>query len=346
MRWSQKHGRTGLPWQTGRTPYRVWISEIMLQQTQVSTVIPYFERFIKRFSTIEELALATEDEVLQLWSGLGYYRRARLLHATAKKIVHEYGGVFPSSLQELSDLPGIGRSTAGAILSLGFNQKGSILDANVKRVLARFHGIDDPLTQGSTEKTLWTWAESHTPEACHAAYTQALMDFGATWCTKNHPKCLDCPLQTACMAYKSDKVAEIPQTGRRIKHKAETLDFLIIKDGNGRYLLERRPAEGIWASLWLPIRLLKHKSVTETLLELQLSDSKIQTSINLNPFTYTLSHRKYHVTASLVCLATGYTPHDIDERQRWFHLEELANLATPRLTTKLLDMDSVGTVLS
>src|SRR5579862_6423950 len=189
LTWFDQHGRKHLPWQKNKTPYRVWVSEIMLQQTQVSTVIPYFERFMLQFPDITQLANAHEDAVLHLWAGLGYYSRARLLHRAANKIVADYHGQFPNTLDELKKLPGIGPSTAGAILAIAFNQTATILDGNVKRVLARFHGITAPINEKKIEDQLWELAISYTPHHRVADYTQAIMDIGATLCTRSKPDC-------------------------------------------------------------------------------------------------------------------------------------------------------------
>lgn len=200
--WFTLHGRKNLPWQHPRTPYRVWISEIMLQQTQVQTVIPYFERFMQRFPNISDLALAHEDDVLSLWSGLGYYSRARNLHQTAKIILQHHQGIFPNDYTLLNELPGIGPSTAAAILSQAFNKPAAILDGNVKRVLTRFFRIQGHPEQTQVKKTLWELADSCMPQENCADYTQAIMDLGATCCTTKNPHCPNCPLQKNCLAFK------------------------------------------------------------------------------------------------------------------------------------------------
>src|SRR5690606_6541720 len=199
--WFDQHGRKHLPWQQGITPYRVWLSEIMLQQTQVATVIPYFERFIARFPDVQSLAAAPIDDVLHLWTGLGYYARARNLHRCAQTIVRDYGGEFPASVAALSELPGIGRSTAGALASIAHQQRAAILDGNVKRVLARHHAIDGWPGTTQTLSQLWQFAEQHTPDKRSDHYTQAMMDLGATVCTRSKPACDHCPVADSCIAY-------------------------------------------------------------------------------------------------------------------------------------------------
>jgi A/G-specific adenine glycosylase len=251
--WFISHGRHDLPWQQEVTPYRVWVSEIMLQQTQVSTVIPYFERFMKRYPTVAALASAADDEVLHLWTGLGYYARARNLHASARIIQTQFNGHFPDTVEALCALPGIGRSTAGAILALGMGRYASILDGNVKRVLCRYHAVDGWPEQSSTLKRLWQIAESSTPRQRTGEYTQAMMDLGATVCTRSKPACSSCPLNAGCIAFNEKRVAEFPQRKPARKVPVRQVHMLMCIDsfsGTGQVLLEKRPATGIWGSLW------------------------------------------------------------------------------------------------
>lgn len=250
LKWFSQHGRKDLPWQKGINPYRVWVSEIMLQQTQVTTVIPYFERFLTSFPTTQSLALATEDKVLSHWSGLGYYARARNLHKTAKQIQQRFQGNFPDSVEELSALPGIGRSTAGAIISIAMGGRAPILDGNVKRVLSRFHAIEGWAGQAAVAAELWQYAEAYTPKKNVAEYTQAIMDLGATVCTRAHPKCHHCPLQKHCVAYLNDRTTDFPERKPRRGIPTKQAYFLILKNQNGEILLEKRPPLGIWGGLW------------------------------------------------------------------------------------------------
>ena len=248
--WFDRHGRHDLPWQVDVTPYRVWVSEIMLQQTQVQTVIPYFERFTTRFPDVGELAAAPVDEVLHLWSGLGYYARARNLHRAAIQIRDQHGGELPAELETLVALPGIGRSTAGAILSLARGQRHPILDGNVKRVLCRHRGVAGWPGRSAVLKTLWSLAEALTPPARVDAYTQAIMDLGATLCRRSRPACEDCPVAADCVARREGRQAELPARrparARRLRHAT----MLLIRDEAGRVLLQRRPADGLWGGLW------------------------------------------------------------------------------------------------
>ena len=248
--WFDRCGRHDLPWQHPRTPYRVWLSEVMLQQTQVRVVVPYFERFIAALPDITALSAAPLDEVLALWSGLGYYARARHLHAAAKVCNELHGGELPRDIAALIALPGIGRSTAGAILAQAWGDRFPILDGNVKRVLARYHGIDGWPGLPSVEKRLWTFADQHLPEARMADYTQAQMDFGATECTRFDPACVVCPLQTGCVALREGRAAELPTSKPRKPLPERTTLVLLARDQDACVLLQRRPPSGVWAALW------------------------------------------------------------------------------------------------
>lgn len=251
--WWDAHGRRDLPWQSSasgeREAWRVWVSEVMLQQTQVSTVIPYFARFMARFPDMVSFADAHEDEVLAHWAGLGYYRRARFLHAAAKLVVERHAGVFPRELDAAAALPGLGRSTAGAILAQAFGLPHAILDGNVKRVLARYHGIEGWPGEGAVERTLWEHAEAHTPQTRVADYTQAIMDLGATLCTARNPACEHCPQCEDCAALREGRVAELPTPRPRKTLPVRSTVMWLIESGDG-VMLERRPPTGIWPSLY------------------------------------------------------------------------------------------------
>lgn len=249
LNWFRQHGRHDLPWQHNATPYRVWVSEIMLQQTQVSTVIPYYQRFMQRFPFVQTLATAKIDEVLHLWTGLGYYARARNLHKTAQLICALHGGEFPRSLDGLEALPGIGRSTAGAILSLSMGQRGVILDGNVKRVLCRYYAIERWSGETETQKQLWHLAQLSTPNLEFADYTQAMMDLGATVCTRSKPDCSRCPLRGGCQALAKQRVSSLP-IGKPRKTLPVRQIFMLLCHHQHQVLLEQRPANGIWGGLW------------------------------------------------------------------------------------------------
>ncbi len=250
LAWHDEHGRKDLPWQRDPTPYRVWVSEVMLQQTQVATVIPYFERFMARFPAVTDLAAAPLDEVLALWSGLGYYSRARNLHRAAGLIAAQHGGLFPATLEQVMDLPGVGRSTAGAILALSGGRRHPILDGNVRRVLARYHAVDGWPGQGEVERLLWQKAEEHTPGERVAQYTQAIMDLGATLCTRSRPRCSACPQVADCAAHACGDPARYPAPRPRKALPEREAVFLLVTNGCGEVLLERRPPSGIWGGLW------------------------------------------------------------------------------------------------
>lgn len=245
------YGRCGrdLPWRQTRDPYAIWLSEIMLQQTGVTTVIPYYKRFLQRFADVNELAAATVDEVIELWAGLGYYSRARNLHAAACRVVTEFEGRFPADLQELMALPGIGRSTAGAILSIAFDKKAPILDGNVRRVLIRLYAVDEPPRAAAVEKLLWQRAEELTSVERPHDYAQAIMDLGATVCKPRNPDCLICPLANLCQAHRLDLAGELP---RRQPRKSVPLvqQVALLLERDGKFLVSKRPLQGMLAGLW------------------------------------------------------------------------------------------------
>ncbi|NOX09864.1 MAG: A/G-specific adenine glycosylase [Gammaproteobacteria bacterium] len=248
--WYALHGRKDLPWQQQPTPYRVWISEVMLQQTQVETVIPYYQRFMQSFPDVEALAQATQDQVLAHWSGLGYYARGRNIHATAGIVVEQYKGIFPTDLDQVMALPGIGRSTAAAILALSAGIPHPILDGNVKRVLARVHCVEGWPGQSRVAAELWSLAERYMPQQDVREYTQAMMDLGAGVCTRRQPACGVCPLQVDCQSYKSGRQSDFPGTKARKKLAVRSTQMLILCTPAQEVLLELRPPTGIWGGLW------------------------------------------------------------------------------------------------
>ena len=255
LAWFDDHGRKDLPWQHDPTPYRVWVSEIMLQQTQVATVIDYYHRFMQRFPDVASLARAPIDDVLHLWSGLGYYARGRNLHHSARIIVAEHAGVFPTTLEAVMELPGIGRSTAAAILALAHDQHHAILDGNVKRVLCRFAALDGWPGKTATQQRLWQLAEAYTPQERIGAYTQAIMDLGAGVCRRGRPDCSACPLSEHCRAHALGQERDFPQSRPRKTLPVRTTQMLLLQDNAGQILLQRRPPTGIWGGLWsLPER--------------------------------------------------------------------------------------------
>jgi A/G-specific adenine glycosylase len=247
--WQRAHGRHGLPWQDTRDPYRIWLSEVMLQQTQVATVVPYYERFVAEFPDVRALAAAPVERVLEHWSGLGYYRRAHHLHAAAQAVVAQMSGVFPAEADTLATLPGVGRSTAAAVAVFASGARAAILDGNVKRVLARHRGIEGFPGAAKVEAQLWHVAEAHLPKREIEVYTQALMDLGATLCTRVRPKCAACPVAGDCVAFNQNRVGELPSPRPRKTLPHRALRVLLIEHG-GEVLFERRPPLGIWGGLW------------------------------------------------------------------------------------------------
>lgn len=339
--WFDKHGRKNLPWQKNIDPYRVWLSEIMLQQTQVKTVIPYFERFIKYFPHIHALASATEDEVLTLWSGLGYYARARNLHKTAQLITQRFDGQFPLDLQTLQQLPGIGRSTAGAILAIAAGQKATILDGNVKRVLTRFHGISTWPSETKTQKKLWEIAEQYTPTLRVAHYTQAMMDLGATVCSKK-PNCLLCPLQEKCVGYQTNTTTLYPAKKPKKQLPSRKTVMLILRMGE-KVLLKKRPSIGIWGGLWtfpeqdeLSCKLKQEKSLFfEKIYQefgCEIDDFKLWPS-----FRHTFSH--FHLDILPVVVSVKKITNKImeNDQQIWYDLENPAAVGLPAPVKRLLE---------
>lgn len=332
LTWFDRHGRHDLPWQHPRDAYRVWLSEIMLQQTQVVTVVGYFERFVAALPDLRALAAAPEDQVLALWSGLGYYRRARFLHRAAQLCVERHGGELPRDFDALAALPGIGRSTAGAILAQAHGLRFSILDGNVKRVLARYHGIHGHPGTSVVEKQLWRHADAHTPAARVADYTQAIMDLGATVCTRGKPRCEACPLAAGCVARRDGLVAQLPSPKPTKTTPVRATVMLILRDAHGRVLLERRGPQGVWSGLWsLPEAADIDSAWRDAKRHAHIDDAQA-----LAPFVHVFSHYKLRVEPLLFDGATA--PRGIADNPtlRWCGTGELAALGLPAPVRKLL----------
>ena len=335
LRWFDVNGRHDLPWQHPRTPYRVWLSEIMLQQTQVKTVMPYFERFLAALPTLPALASASRDEVMALWSGLGYYARARNLQAAAQRCVEQHGGEVPRDIDALTALPGIGRSTAAAILSQAWGDRHAILDGNVKRVLSRYHGIDGYPGLPAVEKQLWGLAEKQLPTERLADYTQAQMDLGATLCTRSDPACVLCPLRDDCVARREGRVAELPtpKPGKAVPQKYACV--LWLENASGEVLMQRRPPTGIWASLWtLPQAEDAASSRAWFERELHGDFGKAQA---LQPIHHAFSHYKLRLQPlRMNNVALRERVGDNDDL-RWVARGEFASLGIPAPIRKLLE---------
>ena len=312
MRWQAGHGRHDLPWQGTRDAYRIWVSEIMLQQTQVATAIPYFERFMARFPDVASLAAASEDDVLALWSGLGYYARARNLLRAAREVMARHAGRFPSAFEALAELPGIGRSTAGAIAAFAGSERRAILDGNVRRVLARHAGIAGDPSSAAALAQLWGAAESRLPARGIEAYTQGLMDLGATVCTAREPSCARCPVKADCVARVEDRVGELPGKRRRAPRPTRHVAMLVVIRA-GEVALEKRPSEGVWGGLW---------SLPECAPEEVPGGAQ-----RLEPFSHAFTHYTLEVTP---CRADAK------------HLPPPASRLTPRLWLPLCDLDGAA----
>jgi A/G-specific adenine glycosylase len=333
VQWQKVAGRNHLPWQGTQDPYRVWLSEIMLQQTQVVTVVGYFDRFLARFPTVESLADAVLDDVLGLWSGLGYYSRARNLHRCAQQVMTEHHGVFPRDAQTLATLPGVGRSTAAAVASLCFGEQVAILDANVKRVVTRVLGFDADLAKAAGERALWNAATELLPTGRSAAadmprYTQGMMDLGATVCLPKKPLCTICPVQKMCKAHAAGDAQRYPVRTRKLKRSSQSLWLLLAHTSDGAVLLEQRPTPGVWAGLYcLPL------FDSEDALRSVLPSSQ-QKQLYFEPaFVHVLTHKDLHL--HVVQLALANASMEVNTA-RWMHATEWLGMGLPAPIRKLL----------
>ena len=320
LNWFDQSGRKDLPWQQDRSPYRVWLSEIMLQQTQVVTVIPYFQRFMDVFPTVQALASAEQDQVLHLWTGLGYYARARNLHKAAQIVCAELGGNFPESVDAMCELPGIGRSTAGAIRSIAFGLPATILDGNVKRVLARHSAIDGWPGQTKVHKRLWDIAEQHTPSKRSGDYSQAMMDLGATLCTRATPACQRCPVNRDCIAYREGQPELYPGKKPRKTLPIKSTVLLMISSANGDIWLEKRPSQGIWGGLWCFPEISEEAEAIERCLDywgVEPSSSECWKT-----FRHTFSH--YHLDIQPLHAVLPNNPESVMEagQQLWYNIRQ------------------------
>lgn len=336
IRWQREHGRHDLPWQGTRDPYRVWLSEIMLQQTQVVTVLSYYERFLERFPDVEALAGAPLDEVLALWSGLGYYSRARYLHRCARDVCERFGGRFPQTSHELQSLPGIGRSTAAAIAAFCFGERAAILDGNVKRVLSRALGFADDLSRAANERALWERAQAILPVEnsgdSMARYTQGLMDLGASVCLPRRPACGSCPLQDQCVARRQGNPLDFPVRTRTLRRKSESLWLLWTENREGLVWLERRPLQGIWAGLHcLPVFGAREE------LDEAVPTSERSALRPLASFVHVLTHRDLHLHPVRAEVGSAWFT---DEGGGWFGPDQWKDLGLPAPIRKLLEADT------
>jgi len=332
LNWFDEHGRHDLPWQKNKTPYRVWVSEIMLQQTQVTTVIPYYQKFMKSFPNVKALAAAPLDEVLHHWTGLGYYARARNLHKCAQMVMNEHAGRFPKNLEQLIALPGIGRSTAGAIGSISMGLASSILDGNVKRVLARFHAIEGWPGAKKVMDDMWLVAERYTPIERTADYTQAMMDLGATLCSRSKPKCEICPLVAQCEAYELNRVKDFPFSKPK-KDKPVKSTRMIMIEHEGEILLRQQPSSGLWGGLWIfPQQDLQD----DVLAHPQLQNCQVKKVHRSDAFRHTFSH--YHLDIHPVRVTINAKVDQIGEASiLWYNLKQPASVGLAAPVKKLLE---------
>jgi A/G-specific adenine glycosylase len=328
--WYHLHGRKTLPWQLAKTPYKVWVSEVMLQQTQVITVIPYFEKFMASFPDIIALANADEDQVLHHWTGLGYYARARNLHKTAKIVRDQYQGQFPETLEEVMALPGIGRSTAGAVLSLSLGQHHPILDGNVKRVLARFFMVEGWYGVKKVENRLWQLSEQLTPKNNVTEFNQAMMDLGASVCSRSRFDCQACPLNSRCAAFNAEQVTVFPHSKPKKAVPKKRCHQLIIQCDD-KVLMEKRPSSGIWGGLF---GFFEFNEASE--LELFLAQQGLTTELTLlEPFTHVFSH--FELTINPHVLKLAHIPDVVNERQLvWYPLDQSIEVGLAAPTKKLV----------
>jgi A/G-specific adenine glycosylase len=329
--WHARAGRHALPWQADRTPYRVWVSEIMLQQTQVASVIPYYQRFLARLPDVHALAAAPIDEVLHLWSGLGYYARARNLQRAAQRICREYGGAFPPSFEQVAELPGIGRSTAGAILALSRGERWPILDGNARRVLARYFGVDGPRGARDTESQLWELASVCTPSRRVTDYTQAIMDLGATVCVRRRPQCADCPLSPGCAARQQGRQHALPAPRTARRRTQRRVCMVVALAERGGVLLERRPEHGVWGGLWcLP----EFASAAEAahFIEAQLPAPAVPEQ--LPPIEHAFTH--FDLTIDPLLVRCG-APAQIRSEALWYNVDEPSRVGLPAPIRALLE---------
>ncbi|AMN47972.1 A/G-specific adenine glycosylase [Steroidobacter denitrificans] len=335
LRWFEIAGRKHLPWQHRPSAYRVWISEVMLQQTQVATVIPYYERFMARFPDVQSLAAAEIDEVLHLWTGLGYYARARNLHRAAQRIVAEHRGRFPETLQAVQSLPGIGRSTAGAILALSASKRHAILDGNVKRVLCRYFGIEGFPGESDIERHLWRLAEACTPVRGVARYTQAIMDLGATVCVRTRPDCAACPLHLLCVARIEARQSVLPTPRPKKPRPRRRAYALILQRRDGAVLLERRPPSGLWGGLWTFPQFDTRRAAAQWAANAGPVTNNVLHLRALAPYAHAFTH--FDLSLRPLLIRVGERPGVADlDRYRWYHAHRPAKIGLAKPVIDLL----------
>ncbi|HSN19911.1 MAG TPA: A/G-specific adenine glycosylase [Usitatibacter sp.] len=332
VQWQRRHGRHDLPWQRTRDPYRIWLSEVMLQQTQVATVLPYYERFLARFPTVADLARAPEDEVMALWSGLGYYARARNLHRAAREVCERFGGEFPRTFDALATLPGVGRSTAGAIAAFASGERRAILDGNARRVIARHAGIGGDPASAPVLAALWAQAQARLPDRHIERYTQGLMDLGAGPCAPRRPQCLLCPVNDDCAARIAGRTGEIPGSRRRAPARRRRVAMLVVLSA-GEVLLEKRPPSGIWGGMWsLPEADSDAKPEAVLASEWGIDAADVRA---LDPFEHAFTHFTLEVTPWRI-RARGARRLAEGKAATWMKLRDLGGAPLPSPVRRLL----------
>lgn len=335
LAWFDEHGRKSLPWQENKTPYRVWISEIMLQQTQVTTVIPYYHKFMTSFPDVEALANAEQDEVLAHWSGLGYYARARNMHKAANMLVDEFDSEFPQTVEGVCELPGIGRSTAAAILSISRGVQAAILDGNVKRVLGRFHAVPTWPGEKKTENVMWDLAEYYMPSERCGDYTQAMMDLGATLCTRSKPQCLICPLEIDCQARRTPDPTQFPiRKPKKVAKPEKSIQLLVMANAQGQLLLEKRPQTGIWGGLWSLPELATDDSIVLHIE--QRFATQVSAVTPLSSFRHTFSHYHLDISPSHVQIEDVSMVME-GAKYQWFSQQDALALGLPAPIRSILE---------
>lgn len=336
LSWYYTHGRTDLPWQTPKDAYRIWVSEIMLQQTQVTTVIPYFLRFINQFPDVTNLAYSSLDDVMAHWSGLGYYSRARNIHKSAQIIVQHYNGKFPESTDDLIKLPGIGASTAAAIASLAFNQPTAILDGNVKRVLCRYFMVDGDPAKAQVKNVLWQLAAECMSKTHCADYTQAIMDLGATCCTQNKPTCELCPLHTTCKAYATNSVANYPRKQIKKTKPTKSERFLLLHTSEQMIYLEKRPPAGIWGGLWCMPSL--ELSQDHLMFVQDALHATVKNETHLLSMKHTFSHFHLHIDAVAIEVSENDQLVVNENTGQWFNEHEISQLGLAKPVKDIIEV--------
>lgn len=340
LEWAKRHGRHQLPWQNPLTPYRVWVSEIMLQQTQVTTVKAYFIKFMSHFPNLESLANAHIEEVLAVWSGLGYYSRAKNLHKAAKALLEHHDGAFPKTIDALSALPGIGKTTACAISSLSFNQPDAILDGNVKRILCRIYNLHEWPGTAKVQQKLWSLAQSLMPKKDCQQYTQAIMDLGALVCKPKSPLCAQCPVQSWCKSFELGQQATLPIKKPAKPKPTYAIYLLLLFNQKQQLLLEKRPDTGVWAKLWSLPQLNRNQQTNDIFF--QEFKTNLEGLKSIKQFKHSFSHYHLDVVLKSIELPESLTKQIVMENRKWVELSALNGIGTPSIVNKCIKFNELS----